>query len=233
MHVPLLGYPVWINKNVKTEFFFQSSSAVRPKNRFCGIFGWISLRAHTFICLHETWLWVIRDTILLQECAHASWTCIRKEGRNSLVAQVLIRVWLAGQQGISSPVSLIAGLLADLLSHPSTVCHMQTCANKKAYCHIWTCVRTQETKGNLLNKAFFLDSSHDQCGERFTDAEAHSGQHESLCSCLQIDVVTTSICLNSGLFALLYVFISSFLPSTQNVAVCLRLMSWLDNKHAL
>ena len=41
------------------------------------------------ICVYEIWkrLWVIRETILLQECAHSSWTCVRNEGRNSLVAQ--------------------------------------------------------------------------------------------------------------------------------------------------
>ena len=52
---------------------------------FVGLFVWLS-------CVNETWkrLWVIRDTIFLQECAHASWTCTCNEGRNSLVVWVLI-----------------------------------------------------------------------------------------------------------------------------------------------
>ena len=117
---------------------------------------------------------------------------------------------------------------------PSKHCmsHADMCEQKGMQSYMNLCEHTRN-EGKSLEQSVFLDSSHDQCGERFTDAEAHSGQHESLCSCLQIDVVTTSICLNSGLFALLYVFFSSFLPTTQNVAVCLRLMSWLDNKHAL
>jgi hypothetical protein len=50
-------------------------------------------------------VWDIRDTILLQECAHASWTCVCKEGRNSLVTQVLLgtchmQTW--EQKGIQS-----------------------------------------------------------------------------------------------------------------------------------
>ena len=129
-----------------------------------------------------------------------------KEGRHSLVAQVLIRV-----------------------------CHMQTCANKKA-CSPYMNLRAHtRNEARSAEQSVFWDSSHDQCGERFTDAEAHRGLRREcnmkVCA-LQIGVVTTSICLNSGLLALLHVFFSSFLPSTQNVAVCLRLMSWLDNKHA-
>jgi len=39
---------------------------------------------HTFICVHETWKrWVIRDTILIQECTHDSWTSVREDSRNS------------------------------------------------------------------------------------------------------------------------------------------------------
>ncbi len=76
---------------------------------------------------------------------------MRKEGRNSLVAQVLIGA-----------------------------CHMQTYANKKASSHMnWRAHTRNEARSP--EKRAFLDSSHDQCGERFTDAKdvAGLGVHET------------------------------------------------------
>ncbi len=65
-----------------------------------------------------------------------------KEGRNSIVVQVLIGV-----------------------------CHMPTyCENKKACSHINLSVHTRnETRSP--EKRVFLDSSHDQYGERLTDVK--------------------------------------------------------------
>ena len=87
-------------------------SAVRKTNSVCNLFDCLSC-AHTH---DDMSAWDMkkslghsrfRDTILLQECAHDSWTSVCKEGRNSLDPQVLIGV-----------------------------CHMQTYANKKAYGHM-------------------------------------------------------------------------------------------------
>ena len=44
----------------------------------------------------------------------------------------------------------------------------------KGHTVIWTCVRTQETKRDLRRKTF-LDSSHDQWDESFTDVQEHIG----------------------------------------------------------
>jgi hypothetical protein len=66
---------------------------------------------------------------------------LRKEDRNSLVAQILIGA-----------------------------CHMQTYENKKAYSHMnWRSYTRNEVRSP--EKHSFLDSSQDQCGERFTDAK--------------------------------------------------------------
>ena len=70
---------------------------------------------------------------------------MRKEGRNSLVAQVLIGVF-----------------------------HMQTCENKKACSHMNLRAHTRN-EARSPEKRVFLDSSHDQCGERFTDAKDIAG----------------------------------------------------------
>ena len=70
---------------------------------------------------------------------------MRNEGRNSLVAQVLIRA-----------------------------CHMQTYENKKACSDMNLRVHTRN-EARSPEKRAFLDSSHDQCGERFTDAKDIAG----------------------------------------------------------
>jgi hypothetical protein len=70
---------------------------------------------------------------------------VRKEGRNSLVAQVLIGA-----------------------------CHMQTYRNKKACSHMNLRAHTRN-EARSPEKRAFLDSSHDTCGERFTDAKDIAG----------------------------------------------------------
>ncbi len=66
---------------------------------------------------------------------------VRKEGRNTLVVQVL-----------------------------TGVCHMETHVNKEVYSHMN--FRTHKKRGEIsLEKITFLDTSHDQCDECFTDAE--------------------------------------------------------------
>ena len=92
---------------------------------------------HTFIYLHDIWkcFCVIRDTILLQEWAHTSWTCVRKEGRNSCVVQTLTGVW-----------------------------HIQTYVNKKTYSHMNLCAHTRNEERSP-EKSSFLDSSYDQGDE--------------------------------------------------------------------
>jgi hypothetical protein len=71
---------------------------------------------------------------------------MRKEGRNyTLVAQVLIGA-----------------------------CHMQTYENKKACSHMNLRAHTRN-EARSPEKRAFLDSSHDQCGERFTDAKDIAG----------------------------------------------------------
>ena len=68
-----------------------------------------------------------------------------KEGRNSFVDQVLI-----GE------------------------CHMQTCEKKKACSHMNLRAHTR-SEWRSPEKNDFMDSSHDQCVERFTDAQGHYG----------------------------------------------------------
>jgi hypothetical protein len=51
---------------------------------------------------------------------------------------------------------------------------MQTYANKKACIHMNLCAHTRN-EARSPEKGSFLDSSHDQCGESFTDAQGHSG----------------------------------------------------------
>ncbi len=70
---------------------------------------------------------------------------MRKEGRNSLVAQVLIGAF-----------------------------HMQTFENKKACSHMNLRPHTRNEPRSPEHSAF-LDSSHDQCGERFTDVKDIAG----------------------------------------------------------
>jgi hypothetical protein len=70
---------------------------------------------------------------------------VRKEGRNSLVDQVLIGVF-----------------------------HMQTCENKKACSHMNLRAHTRNEARSPEQSAFF-GLVHDQCGERFTDAKDIAG----------------------------------------------------------
>ncbi len=102
---------------------------------------------HTLTCVNETWkrLWVIRDTMLFEKCTHVSWTCVCKEGRNSLVVRLLIGVW-----------------------------HIQTYTNKKGYIHMNLRTHTRNDVRSP-EKSAFLDSSHDQCGECFMHVQTHSG----------------------------------------------------------
>ncbi len=65
----------------------------------------------------------------------------RKEGRKSLVTQVLIGA-----------------------------CHMQTCENKKACSHMNLRAHTRN-EAKSPEKHAFMDSSPDPCGEHFTDAK--------------------------------------------------------------
>ncbi len=70
---------------------------------------------------------------------------MRKEGRNSLVDQILVGV-----------------------------CHMQTYENKKACSHMNLRAHTRN-EARSPEKRAFLDSSHDQCDERLTDAKDIAG----------------------------------------------------------
>ncbi len=51
---------------------------------------------------------------------------------------------------------------------------MQTYENKKACSHMNLRAHTRD-EARSPEQSAFLDSSYGQCGERFTDAEAHSG----------------------------------------------------------
>jgi hypothetical protein len=146
--------------------------------------------SHTFIYLHDIWkhLWVLRDTILLQECVDTSWTWVCKEGRNSIVVQVLIGV-----------------------------CHMPTyCENKKACSHINLSVHTRnETRSP--EKRVFLDSSHDQYGERLTDVKDIEvldvyGTWKSVLLSPNRGCENTFCCLTPGLLTVLHVLLP-LLPS--------------------
>ena len=53
-------------------------------------------------------------------------------------------------------------------------CHMKTYTNHKAYGHVKLCAHTRnETRSP--EKRVFLDSSHDPCGEGFTDSKDIAG----------------------------------------------------------
>ena len=118
-----------------------------------------------------------------------------KEGRNSLVAQVLIGA-----------------------------CHMQTYANKKSCIHMNLRAHTRN-EARSPEKRAFLDSSHDQSGERFTDAEEHSGlgraRNMKVCVVVSESRMLEHILLVNSwtsrcpLTSFIPVF-PSFLPSTQN-----------------
>ena len=101
-----------------------------------------------------------------------------------------------------------------LLVH-ATCRHMRT----KRHAVIWTCVRTQETKRDQRSpeQSAFLDSSHDQCGERFTDAKdiAGLGVHATWKSVLlspHRGCENTFCCLTPGLLTVLHVLLP-LLPS--------------------
>ncbi len=70
---------------------------------------------------------------------------MRKEGRNSIVTQVLVGA-----------------------------CHMQTYSNKRAFSHMNLRAHTRN-EARSPEESAFLDSSYDQCGERLTDTKDIAG----------------------------------------------------------
>ncbi len=149
----------------------------------------VCVRTRTVIYLHHIWkrLWVIRDTILFQECVHTSWTYVREGGRNSLVTWVLLGSY-----------------------------HMKTYENKKTYSHMNFRVHTRnETRSP--EKHSLLDSSYDQCDERFTDPKDIAGlvvdpTWKSVLLSRNRGCENTFCCLTPGLLTVLHVLLP-FLPS--------------------
>jgi hypothetical protein len=124
----------WYSKRNNFSYFQNSMCVVKSFPVYLtGVRPGVHLR--TFIYLHDIWkgLWVIWDTIFLQECVHASWTCVRKEGRNSgdsLTRFLLVHDTYRHHDANKKGYSLVN---APLVSH--TVSHTQGHTHKDKYAH--------------------------------------------------------------------------------------------------
>jgi hypothetical protein len=171
---------------------FTICSSGRPKNPLCQTICPVFVCVHTHVHMSS---WHMKSSLghsrhhLPSGMYTRSWTDVCKEGHDSLVDQVLIVVW-----------------------------HIQTYVNKKVWCHMNFCTHTR-SEARSPEKPTFLDSSHDQWVEGFTNAESHNrvGRvcNMKVCSCLQIEVVRRHSVVQILSFSLSFMSIfPSFLPYT-------------------